>query len=205
MMRSLVWRGRRGLTFKTLPSYTGSPTEALPASAFRHVAIPACAMSLVILLCNVLVQFPINQWLTWGAFVYPVSYLVTELTNRWVGPGTARRVVWIGFTVAALLSAVLATPRIALASATAFIVSQMLDISVFNRLRREAWWRAPLAASVAASVIDTFLFFSLAFGATHVQWFQLAIGDLTVKIFMSVFLLIPFRTFIVRFMAQDAR
>lgn len=150
-------------------------------------------MSLVILLSNVLVQFPINRWLTWGAFVYPVGYLITELTNRWAGPSLARRVVWIGFCLAAVLSAIFATPRIALASSTAFIVSQMLDVSVFNRLRRQAWWRAPLVASGAASIIDTFLFFSIAFSATKVAWIPLAFGDLGVKLLMALLLLVPFR------------
>lgn len=171
----------------------------------RRLVIPAVWMSLVILLCNILVQFPINRWLTFGAFVYPVGYLISELTNRWAGPALARRVVWIGFGVAAVLSALLATPRIAVASSAAFIVSQMLDVSIFNRLRRQAWWRAPLVASVVASIIDTFLFFSLAFRGTSVQWLPLAVGDLAVKVLMAAVLLIPFRVVLVRFIERVTR
>lgn len=163
------------------------------AGEFRRLALPASAMTLVVLLCNILVQFPINRWLTFGAFVYPVGYLITELTNRWAGPSLARKVVWIGFSAAALLSSVFATPRIALASSAAFIVSQMLDVNVFNRLRRQAWWRAPLVASIAASLIDTFIFFSIAFHGTAVSWLPLAIGDLGVKVAMALILLLPFR------------
>lgn len=181
------------ITRDTVPVAADSQSHSL-----RRLAIPAVAMSIVILLCNVLVQFPINRWLTWGAFVYPVGYLTTELTNRWAGPSLARRVVWIGFCLAAVLSAIFATPRIAVASSTAFIVSQMLDVSVFNRLRRQAWWKAPLVASVVASIIDTFLFFSIAFSGTNVAWVPLAFGDLGVKLLMALLLLVPFRLIAVR-------
>lgn len=158
----------------------------------RRLAVPALGISLVILLSNVLVQFPISRWLTWGAFVYPIGYWIVEVSNRWAGPVLARRVAWIGFASATVLSALLATPRIAVASSSAFITSQLLDIAVFNRLRRQAWWRAPLVASMAASVIDTTVFFCLAFCGTNVPWVPLAIGDLGVKLLMAVVLLIPF-------------
>jgi len=177
----------------------GDPVGASPglrgtARLLRvRFAFPAVSIVLVVLACNVLVPFPINRWITWGAFVYPVGYLITELTNRLAGPKLARGVVWVGFTTAAALSAVLATPRIAIASSTAFVVSQMLDIAVFNRLRNLAWWRAPLIASALASIIDTFIFFSLAFRNTHVEWLPLAVGDLSIKMLMAVVLLIPFR------------
>lgn len=167
--------------------------DKLSGTSMGGLAIPALAMSLVVLACNILVQFPINRWVTWGAFVYPVGYLITELTNRWAGPRLARQVVWVGFGTAAVLSTVFATARIAVASSAAFIVSQMLDVAVFNRLRRQAWWRAPLVASMAASTIDTFLFLSLAFAGTHVQWLPLALGDLGVKLMMALVLLVPFR------------
>lgn len=159
----------------------------------RRLAVPALGIAVVVLLSNVLVQFPISQWLTWGAFVYPVGYLITELTNRWAGPGLARKIAWVGFGVGAVLSSVLATPRIAVASSFSFLTSQMLDIAVFNKLRRQIWWKAPLVASLAASAIDTFLFFSLAFYGTHVPWLALAVGDLGAKMLMAVVLLLPYR------------
>lgn len=167
--------------------------EATTGLRWVRFAIPAVSMAVVVLACNVLVQFPINRWITWGAFVYPVGYLITGLTNRLAGPRLARRVVWVGFTTAAVLSVFLANPRIAVASSTAFFVSQMLDIAVFNRLRHLAWWRAPLVASALASIVDTFTFFSLAFRGTHVEWLFLAVGDLAIKMLMAVVLLIPFR------------
>ena len=184
-----------GITEPSRASSTGLTLvsdEQSRGEKMRRLALPALGIMFVVVLSNVLVQFPINRWVTWGAFVYPVGYLISELTNRWAGPAQARRVAWVGFGVAAVLSSILATPRIALASSSAFLVSQMLDVAVFNRLRRQAWWRAPLAASVFASVIDTFIFFSLAFGGTHVAWLPLAFGDLGVKLLMAVVLLIPF-------------
>ena len=159
----------RGADTGLLPSDDGQSR----GEKMQRLALPALSIMFVVVLSNVLVQFPINSWVTWGAFVYPVGYLISELTNRWAGPAQARRVAGVGFGVAAVLSSILATPRIAFASSSAFLVSQMLDVAVFNRLRRQAWWRAPLVASVFASVIDTFIFFSLAFGGTHVPWLPL--------------------------------
>jgi uncharacterized PurR-regulated membrane protein YhhQ (DUF165 family) len=173
------------------------PAERGPRRSIRHLALPVLGITVVVLLSNTLVQFPINHWVTWGAFVYPIGYLITELTNRWAGPALARQVAWVGFGVAAALSSLLASPRIALASSSAFLVSQMLDVAIFNRLRRQAWWRAPLVASVAASIIDTSLFFFLAFKGTDVAWLPLALGDLGVKLLMAVVLLIPFRAAVV--------
>jgi hypothetical protein len=155
--------------------------------------VPVIAMAFVVVLSNWAVQFPINDWLTWGAFTYPVVFLVTDLTNRALGPDAARRVAWAGFAVAVIASLALAPWRIALASGVAFIVAQWLDISAFNRLRRQSWWQAPLIGSVIASVLDTALFFFIAFAGTDLNWLMLATGDLAVKWLMAVVLLAPYR------------
>jgi hypothetical protein len=157
------------------------------------LALPIAAMVAVVAGSNIAVQYPINAWLTWGAFTYPFAFLVTDLTNRRLGPRQARRVVYVGFTLAVALSALLATPRIALASGTAFVTAQLLDILVFNRLRRQAWWRAPLISSGIASLWDTAVFFGLAFVGTGLPWITWAIGDLGVKAAMALALLLPFR------------
>jgi len=151
------------------------------------------AMTLIVVASNILVQYPVNDWLTWGAFTYPLAFLVTDLANRRLGPAAARRVVYVGFALAVLCSAVLATPRIALASGTAFLVAQLLDVVVFDRLRRGIWWRAPLVSSVLGSTIDTVLFFTLAFAATGLPWIGWATGDLAVKFAVALVMLIPFR------------
>lgn len=161
--------------------------------SWRTLAWPVAAMALVIVLANVTVQVPINPWLTWGAFTYPFVFLVCDLTNRSIGPVGARRVAWIGFALAVAVSGALAPWRIALASGAAFIVSQVLDILVFNRWRRASWWKAPLIGSQVASVIDTGVFFFLAFAGTELNWLQLAGGDLLVKATMAVLLLAPYR------------
>jgi uncharacterized PurR-regulated membrane protein YhhQ (DUF165 family) len=139
------------------------------------------------------VQYPINDVLTWGALTYPFSFLVTDLTTRLQGPAQARRVVWVGFALAAFLSIWLATPRIALASGAAFLAGQLLDIQVFQRLRAGSWWRAPLVSSTAGSVVDTAIFFSLAFAGTELPWLTLALGDLGVKLLLAILALAPFR------------
>jgi uncharacterized PurR-regulated membrane protein YhhQ (DUF165 family) len=169
--------------------------------SFTRLWRPIAAMALVIVLSNVLVQYPIGDWLTWGAFSYPLVFLVSDLTNRAVGPGAARRVAAVGFAVAVLVSLALAPWRIAAASGSAFIVSQLLDIMVFNRWRRQSWWKAPLIGSIAASVIDTAVFFSLAFAGTDVPWWQLAAGDLAVKALMAALLLAPYRALLPRLQA----
>lgn len=150
-------------------------------------------MILIVVASNWLVQFPINDLLTWGAITYPFSFLVTDLTTRLHGPVRARRVVWVGFMIAVLISVWLATPRIALASGTAFLAGQLLDIQVFQRLRDGSWWRAPLVSSILGSVLDTTLFFSLAFAGTDMPWKTLALGDLGVKLAIAVLALVPFR------------
>ena len=157
------------------------------------IALAVTAMTLVVVASNILVQYPVNDWLTWGAFTYPVAFLVTDLANRRLGPAAARRVVYIGFALAVVCSAVLATPRIAIASGTAFLAAQLLDVLVFDRLRRGNWWRAPLVSSVLGSTLDTALFFTLAFAATGLPWIGWAIGDLAVKLTVALAMLLPFR------------
>jgi uncharacterized PurR-regulated membrane protein YhhQ (DUF165 family) len=151
------------------------------------------AMTVVVTASNWLVQFPINEVLTWGAITYPFSFLITDLTTRLQGPERARRVVWVGFALAVLLSIWLATPRIALGSGAAFLAGQLLDIQLFQRLRAGSWWRAPLVSSTMGSIVDTGLFFTLAFAGTGLPWVTLALGDLAVKLLLAVLALAPFR------------
>jgi uncharacterized PurR-regulated membrane protein YhhQ (DUF165 family) len=155
-------------------------------------------MAAIVLVSNILVQYPLNAWLTWGAFSYPVAYLVTDVCNRAYGASPARRVAWIGFAVGFIASALMAPLRIAIASGSAFIVSQLLDVAIFNRLRQQSWWKAPLFGSAAASVVDTALFFSLAFGGTEISWLHLAVGDLGIKLGMAFVLLPPYRILVAR-------
>ena len=153
---------------------------------------PVAAMALVIVLSNELVQHPINDWLTWGAFSYPIAFLVTDTTNRLLGAGSARSVVYVGFAVGVLLS-LLVDVRIAIASGTAFLIAQLLDVWVFDRLRQQSWWKAPLVSSLLGSVVDTALFFSIAFAATGLPWVTWALGDFGAKLFMAATLLPVFR------------
>lgn len=155
-------------------------------------------MAIVVTLSNGLVQFPLNDWLTWGAFTYPVVYLVTDLTNRAVGAEAARRVALVGFAVAVFASLALGPWRIAVASGSAFLASQLLDISVFDRWRAQTWWKAPLIGSMVASVVDTVLFFFIAFAGTDMNWLTLGAGDLGVKWLMAVLLLAPYRAMLPR-------
>ncbi len=164
----------------------------------RSLLLPALAMAAIVLVSNILVQYPLNAWLTWGAFSYPVAYLVTDVCNRAYGASPARRVAWIGFAVGFIASALMAPLRIAIASGSAFIVSQLLDVAIFNRLRQQSWWKAPLFGSAAASVVDTALFFSLAFGGTEISWLHLAVGDLGIKLGMAFVLLPPYRILVAR-------
>lgn len=150
-------------------------------------------MMTVIAASNWLVQFALNDWLTWAAFSFPFAFLVTDLTNRRYGPRDARRVVWAGFALAVVLSAWLASPRIALASGGAFLVGQFADVHVFDRLRRARWWQAPLASSAIGSTLDTALFYSFAFVGTGLPWITWGVGDLAVKMAFALALLVPFR------------
>jgi hypothetical protein len=158
-----------------------------------RLVVPVLAMVVVVAGSNLAVQYPINDWLTWGAFTYPVAFLVTDLTNRRLGPAPARRVVYVGFALGVLLSILVAGPRIALASGTAFLSAQLLDIWVFDRLRRLPWWQAPLASSALASTWDTAVFFTLAFAGSGLPWPTWALGDLAAKGAMALLLLLPFR------------
>lgn len=175
-----------------------SAAVAFSAPTRRAWVQGALAMAAVVLASNILVQFPINDWLTWGAITYPFAFLVSELANRAHGPGHARRIAWVGFAVAVAASLLLAPLRIAVASGAAFLCSQLLDIHVFDRLRQGRWWRAPLFATLLAAVLDTALFWSIGFAGEELPWITWAIGDLGVKLAMGVSLLLPFRLWIGR-------
>ena len=179
-----------------------TPGFALPSRG--QFALATLAMALVVLVSNVLVQFAINDWLTWGAFSYPVAYLVSDLINRRFGPGMARRVAWFGFAVAVAASVLLAPVRIAAASGLAFIASQLLDIGIFDKLRRGTWWRAPLVATVIAAVLDSIVFWGIAFAGTEGPWITWALGDLGVKLAVGLFMLLPFRLLMGRMSARQA-
>jgi uncharacterized PurR-regulated membrane protein YhhQ (DUF165 family) len=185
--------GAKGITRTAYNRFLSIVVAIMNQIRNRQFLGPAMAMAFVVVLSNWAVQFPINDWLTWGAFTYPVVFLVTDLSNRALGPVTARRVAWAGFAVAVIASLALAPWRIALASGTAFIVAQWLDITAFNRLRQRSWWQAPLIGSVVASVIDTAIFFFIAFAGTDMNWLMLAAGDLAVKWAMAIVLLAPYR------------
>lgn len=157
----------------------------------RGLTALTAAMVVIVASANYLVQFPVNDWLTWGALTYPVSYFITDLTNRYYGRVLARRVVFVGFVLAVLASVWLASPRIALASGTAFLVSQLMDVAIFDRLRSRRWWQAPLVSSTLGSLVDTALFFALAFYGTDLPWVTLAIGDYAVKVLIALALLAP--------------
>ncbi len=174
--------------------------------AWRGFWIGIVTMAVVVTVSNVAVQYPINDWLTWGALTYPVAFLVTDLTNRALGPAVARRVVYGGFAVAVVLSIYFATWRIALASGAAFLVAQLLDIYIFDKLRRRlVWWQAPLASSSIASAVDTLLFFALAFAGTAVPWVTLAVGDYGAKLAMALVMLLPFRALMPMIRAKAER
>lgn len=190
--------------------------------------VAVLAMATIVVASNYLVQFPVQaqlggvnlaDLLTWGAFTYPIAFLVTDLTNRHFGPRGARGVVLVGFAIAVVWSVFLASPRIALASGSAFLLAQFLDVSIFHRMRAGLWWRGPLISSVLGSVLDTLIFFGLAFSARFAfldtglglddgslafgvpflgvgqevpLWVSLAAGDFIVKILVAVALLVPF-------------
>lgn len=157
------------------------------------LVLAVLAMMAAVFVSNLLVEIPINDWLTWGAFSYPLTFLVTDLTNRQYGPARARQVVYAGFALGVALSVGAADWRIGLASGAAFLAAQLLDIWVFDRLRRGRWWQAPLASSALGSTADTAIFFSLAFAGTGLPWMGWAAGDLAVKFLMAACLLAPYR------------
>ena len=176
------------------------------AKSNRLLVFLAIAMGVVVILSNYLVQFPVNYYglqeiLTYGAFTYPITFLITDLTNRAYGKKLARKIVNIGFLIGILLTLFVSTNftdyisvRIAIGSGTAFLVAQNIDINIFDKLRVEKkWFIAPLVSSLAGSMIDTFIFFTIAFYKTEVPWVTLALGDFSVKLFIALTMLIPFR------------
>ena len=168
----------------------------------------AIFMGTVVVVSNYLVQFPIQKFglseiLTYGAFSYPITFLITDLANRAYGKIVARKVVYIGFIIGIFLTFFVSTNfndiisvRIAIGSGVAFFVAQNLDIQIFDRLRKKRWFIAPLASSTLGSITDTFLFFSIAFYSTGISWITLAIGDLAVKLLITLVMLIPFKILI---------
>ena len=166
--------------------------------SLNRLIYPVAAMAAVLLLSNVLVQYPINDWLTWGAFTYPLAFLVTDICNRSFGALQARKVVYCGFALGVAISWYFADERIALASGSAFLLAQLLDVAIFARLRHASWWRAPLLSSAAASVLDTYLFFAIAFIGTGLPWPSWAAGDLAIKLLVAVALLPAYRLWQVR-------
>lgn len=197
------------------------------------------AMATIVVASNILVQFLYGQWLTWGAFTYPFAFLVTDVMNRVYGPAMARRVVFAGFLTGVACSVIgtqivgefgpLVTWRIALGSGLAFLTAQMLDVKIFDRLRRGAWWRAPLASTLIGSTLDTAIFFSVAFsgaltflepgndvgwaneilpmlgqGPEAPLWVSLAVADWAVKLAIALIALVPFRLIVIRMMAPVA-
>ena len=162
-------------------------------------------MGVVVLASNYLVQFPINHYglneiLTYGAFSYPIAFLITDLANRSFGKVVARKIVYIGFAIGISFTLLFSTNfadlisiRIAIGSGTAFLVAQLLDVQIFDKLRQKKWFVAPLTSSLIGSTVDTFIFFSISFYGTGVPWVTLSLGDLGVKIFVALLMLIPFR------------
>ena len=162
-------------------------------------------MGVVVLSSNYLVQFPIKyhgleEILTYGAFSYPIAFLITDLSNRSYGKTIARKIVYIGLAIGISFTLLFSTNfadlisvRIAIGSGTAFLIAQLLDVQIFDKLRKKKWFIAPLASSFIGSTVDTFLFFSISFYSTGIPWFTLSLGDLAVKIFVALIMLIPFR------------
>jgi len=171
----------------------------------RFFFILSFLMSGVVVASNYLVQFPVNylgfnDLLTYGAFTYPIAFLITDLSNRRYGKNIAKKIVYLGFVLGVFLTLYFSTNysdlisiRIAIGSGTAFIVAQLIDVNIFDRLREKIWFAAPLTSSLIGSTIDTFLFFSISFYGTGINWVSLSIGDLFVKIFVAFIMLIPFR------------
>jgi queuosine precursor transporter len=205
----------------------------------RPLILGIIAMAIIVVASNILVQHPLGDWLTWGALTYPFSFLVTDLTNRLYGPAAARRVVVAGFLTGLLCSAIgtqimgefgpLVTLRIAIGSGLAFLVAQLLDVTVFDRMRKRAWWQAPLVSTLAGSTLDTTIFFSVAFAASlsfiepgndvswagsigpvlgfgpqAPYWVSLAVADWCVKILLAIAALLPFRLALARLAAKVA-
>ena len=171
----------------------------------RLLPLLSVLMGVVVLSSNYLVQFPVNYYnleniLTYGAFTYPVAFLITDLANRSYGKLVARKIVYIGFVLGIASTLFFSTNfsdlisiRIAIGSGTAFMAAQLLDVKIFDYLRKEKWFIAPLTSSLISSIVDTFLFFSISFYGTEIPWVTLSFGDLVVKILVAFLMLIPFR------------
>ncbi len=171
----------------------------------RTFLILSLFMGLIVLVSNFLVQFPVKFYgleeiLTYGAFSYPIAFLITDLANRSFGKTTAKKIVYFGFAIGILFTLIFSTNfsdlisiRIAIGSGSAFILAQLLDVQVFDKLREKTWFIAPLFSSLVGSTVDTFLFFSISFYGTGIPWVTLSLGDLAVKIFIALIMLIPFR------------
>jgi hypothetical protein len=167
--------------------------------------ILASLMALVIASSNYLVQFPVKYYglqelLTYGAFTYPIAFLITDLANRKYGKNNAKQIVYLGFVLGVFLTLYFSTNyldlisiRIAIGSGSAFLIAQLIDVNIFDKLRKKIWFAAPLASSLIGSIIDTFLFFSISFYGTGINWVTLSMGDLLVKIFVALLMLVPFR------------
>ena len=171
----------------------------------RVFLILSILMGLVVLTSNFLVQFPVKAYgleelLTYGAFSYPIAFLITDLANRSFGKLAARKIVYLGFMIGVIFTLFFSTNyadlisiRIAIGSGTAFLIAQLLDVQIFDRLRKKKWFIAPLGSSIVGSTVDTFLFFSISFYGTGIPWFTLSLGDLSVKLIVGLVMLIPFR------------
>ena len=205
----------------------------------KPVFLGTLAMAIIVVASNILVEFPIGQWLTWGAFSYPLAFLVSDLMNRFHGAVAARRVVYAGLIVGLICSFIgtqivgdfgpIVTLRVALGSALAFLVGQLLDITLFDRLRRAAWWRAPFLSTLLGSTADTMIFFPVAFSAAlvwiepgndiawaaeHVAllgfgptvplWVSLGVADWGVKLLIDILALLPFRLALAKYAARLA-
>jgi len=167
--------------------------------------ILSLAMGVIVLASNYLVQFPVKylgleNLLTYGAFSYPIAFLITDLANRSYGKIAARKIVYFGFAIGIMFTLFfsinfsdLISIRIAIGSGVAFITAQLLDVQIFDKLRKKQWYVAPLSSSLIGSTVDTFLFFSISFYATGVPWVTLSLGDLAVKMLVALVMLIPFR------------
>ena len=170
-------------------------------------------MGVIVLASNYLVQFPVKYYglekiLTYGAFSYPIAFLITDLANKIFGKNVAKKIVYVGFFVGISFTIFFSTNfsdlisiRIAIGSGTAFIIAQLLDVQIFDKLRKKQWFVAPLTSSLIGSTVDTFLFFSISFYGTGISWITLSLGDLAVKIIIAILMLVPFKILLISFKA----
>ncbi|WP_339109462.1 queuosine precursor transporter [Thioclava sp. GXIMD4216] len=205
----------------------------------KHFLPGVLAMAIIVVASNILVQFLLGDWLTWGAVTYPFAFLVTDLMNRFYGPRQARRVVLAGFVTGVLCSLIgsqiegqfgpLVSVRVAIGSGSAFLLAQMVDVAIFDRLRSGSWWRAPLVSSLIGSCLDSTIFFSMAFatqlafiwpaddvswanetlpvlgvGPMAPLWVSLAIADSSLKFALSLIALLPFKAAVTKLSPKTA-